>query len=52
MNMKVKRQLIGKWGLNEKHFQILINKAKNIDFYLHILINFIKFFIIYGVVGL
>ena len=24
----------GKWGLNEKHFQTLINKRKNIDFFL------------------
>ena len=33
-------RLTGEWGLNEKHFQNLINKAKNIDFYLHILNKF------------
>ena len=47
MDMKEKRQLTGKWGHNEKHFQTLINKGKNIDFFLQILSDFyIKFLIL------
>lgn len=30
----------GKWGLYEKYFQSLIDKEKNIDFYLQILNDF------------
>jgi len=35
--MKIKQTSTGKWGL---HRQKLINKAKNIDFYLNILNKF------------
>ena len=30
----------GKWGLNEKHFQYLINKGINMDFFLQIYNDF------------
>ena len=32
--MKIKQTSTGKWGLNEKHFQTLKKKKKNIDFFL------------------
>jgi len=38
--MKTKQISTGKWGLYEKHFQTLINKGKNNDFFLQILNNF------------
>lgn len=33
-------RLTGKWGLNEKHLQTLINKGKNIKSFLQIFIDF------------